>query len=304
MNTVLATTSSFGANSPQLLELLKEKKLAPVVNPYGRKLAEGELQELLDRHRPIGLLAGTEPIPRAILDMAKGFLKVVSRVGVGWDNVDHEAAREFGITVRRTVGVLDQAVAELTIGMILAALRNIARHDREIRGGIWKKYTGSLLSGKKMGIVGYGAIGQRVGELAHAFGAEVIYSDICIKDGGASAVCVTFEQLLAEADIITVHASGGGEILGPEQLARCRKGVILVNTARGGLINEAALSAALQDGQVAWACLDVFEREPYLGPLRDLDNVVLTSHIGSYAQEARIRMEEMAVENLLTALDI
>jgi D-3-phosphoglycerate dehydrogenase len=274
-----------------------------VVNPFGRKLSEQELRDLLEEYKPVGLLAGTEPMPRTTLEMASGHLKVISRVGVGWDNVDHDAAKELGIKVLRTEGVLDQAVAELTIGMILTALRNIARHDRDIRTGIWEKYTGSLFAGKKLGIIGYGSIGKKVGELANAFGAEVIFSDVYQKVDTHHARQISFEELIAEADIITVHVSGNKQILGAQELDLCKNGVILVNTSRGEAINEEDLVSVLRSGQVGMACLDVFAREPYQGDLVDMDNVVLTPHIGSYALEARIRMEEMAVENLLQALE-
>lgn len=298
-DTILATTSSFGKNNREIRQEVEARGLKLVTNPFGRKLTEAELISLLAEHRPIGLLAGTEPVTRDVIARSESHLRVISRVGVGWDNVDHGAAEEFGVKVYRTEGVLDQAVAELTLGMILAALRNIVRHDREIRAGIWKKYTGSLLAGKKVGIIGYGAIGQKVGELVHAFGAHPLYTDICSIDSSSCAVCVSFDQLLEQADIITVHASGCTQILGEKGLARCKKGVIVVNTARGGLINESALQKNLQTGQVAYGCLDVFDEEPYHGPLTEADNVIMTSHIGSYAMEARLAMEGLAVANLL-----
>lgn len=139
--------------------------------------------ELLERHRPVGLLAGTEPVTREVLTQARSYLQVISRVGAGWDNVDHEAAAELGMRVYRTVGVLTQAVAELTIGMMLAALRNILLQDRGLKEGAWHKRMGSLLQSKVVGLIGFGAIGQRVGELARAFGSEVIYCDPAAQVG-------------------------------------------------------------------------------------------------------------------------
>lgn len=301
MNTILATTSSFGKGFPQVLKALQEKSFNIVVNPYGRKLTEEELRTLLQEHKPVGLLAGTELISRSTLEGAKEHLRVISRVGVGWDNVDRDAAESLGIKVYRTVGVLDQSVAELTIGLILAALRNILLQDKEIRAGIWKKRMGGLLQGKVLGVIGYGAIGQKVGELANAFGAKILYSDMCPKDN-ACATCVGKEEVLQKADIITIHADGTECILGQHELEKCKPGVILVNTARGGMVDEKALCKVLTSGQVACACLDVFDQEPYFGPLTGFENVILTPHIGSYAKEARIRMEEMAVENLLKGL--
>lgn len=300
--TVIATTSSFARESPEAMELMENEGLKIILNPWGRKLKEEELSILLKDHGPIGLLAGTEPITREVLETAKDHLRIISRVGVGWDNVDREAARQMGIRVYRTSGVLTQAVAELTIGLILSALRSISSNDRLIREGKWHKTMGGLLSGKIVGIIGFGHIGQRVGELVTAFGAKVLYYDPQSIDA-PWAQAVTLPKLLSQAEIITIHASGRQEILGPNELKSiCKQGVLLVNTARGGLIDEAALQDCLENGKVSFACLDVFEDEPYCGPLCSLENVILTPHVGSYAREARVLMERTAVENLRNGL--
>lgn len=300
----MATTSSFGKGSPQVFKNLREKKINIIVNPYSRKLTEQELKDLLNQHMPIGLLAGTEPVTDAVLKDAKGYLKVISRVGVGWDNVDKQTAQELGIQVFRTAGVLNQAVAELTLGLILSALRSISLQDRQIRDGVWQKKMGRLLQGKTVGIIGFGSIGQCVGKLISAFDATVLYSDPVSIDV-AWAKSVSIHKLLAESDIITIHADAQNHILGEKELlSLCKAGVAIVNTSRGSLIDENALYKALVSGRVAFACLDVFDQEPYSGPLIQLENVILTPHIGSYAQEARIRMEEMAVENLLAGLGV
>jgi D-3-phosphoglycerate dehydrogenase / 2-oxoglutarate reductase len=221
---------------------------------------------------------------------------------VGWDNVDHEAAGELGILVYRTAGVLTQAVSELTLGLILSALRSIPLHDRQIRERLWEKRMGRLLAGKRVGIIGFGAIGQRVGELVHAFGADVIFYDpqtIAVE----WAQAVSLESILKKADIISIHASGKERLLGSVELNTIAgRNVILVNTSRGGLIDEEALLKHLTTGQIGYTCLDVFAEEPYSGPLRELNNVILTPHIGSYAREARDMMEEAAVHNLITGL--
>lgn len=299
---ILCTTSSFGTSAPQALQRLEAAGYEPVVNPHGRKLTEAELLALLQEHAPAGLLAGTEPVTAACMEAAAPALKAISRVGVGWDAVDHDAAKRLGIPVARTEGVLDQCVAELSLGMMLDALRNISRQDREMRAGVWKKRMGALLSGKTVGILGYGAIGQRLGKLLDAFGARVLFHDPCAVEGevGTSA---SMEELLRGADILSLHASCAKCLIGPDELAMTRPGVIIVNTARGELIAEAALVEALANGHVGYACLDVFEKEPYQGRLLEFDNVVCTPHVGSYALEARVQMEELAVENLLALLD-
>ncbi|MGD8777298.1 MAG: phosphoglycerate dehydrogenase [Syntrophobacterales bacterium] len=300
--TVIATTSSFARESPEVLELIKNNGLTVVQNPWGRKLSEGELSKLLEEYEPVGMLAGTEPITRSILEKAKGHLRVISRVGVGWENVDRVFAEELGIQVYRTAGVLTQAVAELTIGLMLSALRAISSNDRLIRQGKWQKTMGGLLSEKVVGIIGFGNIGQRVGELVTAFGARVIYYDPQ-PTSVPWAQEVSLSDLLAQAEIITIHAGGSEQILGKAELKKiCKPGVVLINTARGGLVDESVLQDCLMEGKVNFACLDVFETEPYCGPLCSLENVILTPHIGSYAREARALMERAAVENLIKGL--
>jgi D-3-phosphoglycerate dehydrogenase len=299
---VLASTSSFGASGPEAQECLAAHGLQLITNPHGRKLLEEELISLLAAHRPVGLLAGTEPLTRRAMEEARGHLRVISRVGQGWDNVDHTAAGEFGLRVYRTAGVLIQAVAELTLGLMLTALRSVAFHDRQLRQGVWKKCMGYLLQGKRVGIIGFGGIGRRVGELVRAFGAEVIFYDVKPIEV-AWAQAISLPQLLEQADIISLHASGKKTILGPDEFqAMESRGVILINTARGELIDEEALSSALQEGKVGCACLDVFQEEPYRGAFCAMDNMILTPHIGSYAQEARQLMEQTAIDNLVKGL--
>ena len=168
-NTVLGTTTSFGTAAPEALRALEKTGFNVVLNPYGRKLTTDELCRLIKEHKPSALLAGTETINENCLESGTPYLKLISRVGVGWDNIDHDACRKLGIHVVRTAGVLDQAVAELTIGHILTALRHIHLHDADIRHGLWQKRMGTLLAGKTIGIIGFGGIGRRVGKLAFAF---------------------------------------------------------------------------------------------------------------------------------------
>jgi len=301
MERILATTSSFGSACPDTMRRLSDAGYELVTNPYGRKLTEDELASLLAEHRPIGLLAGTEPVTAAVIDGASDHLRVISRIGVGWDNVDHAAAKRHNISVRRTEGVLDQAVAELTLGMMLDALRHVSLHDRSMRSGVWKKRMGRLLSGKTVGIVGYGAIGRRVGELCMAFGARVACADAVRVESEAVAQ-FNISELARRVDILTVHASGSECLVGRAVLAGCKPGLVVINTARGGMVDEDALAEGLGNGRIAYACLDVFREEPYKGPLLELDNTILTAHVGSYAQEARIDMENLAVDNLLAEL--
>lgn len=303
MKKILSTTTTFGKESPSLLQMISDLDFQLVMNPLNRKLNENKLSDLLAAHRPVGLLAGTEPITRSVLERAKDYLRVVSRVGTGWNNVDRDAASEYGIMVFRTTGVLTQAVAELTIGLMLSALRFIPLSDKLIRENKWEKHMGALLQKKVVGIIGFGEIGRRVGELVNAFGSRVIYYDVS-PVSVSWAQSVSLLELLSQSDIITLHASGGGQILGAEKFnIISKREVIIINTARGELIDESALYEFLLSRKNSIACLDVFQNEPYDGPLCSLDNVVLMPHIGSYAREARIVMEQRAVENLFKGLE-
>lgn len=299
---ILATTSNFAVESEDSRRLLEDNGFTLVVNPFGRVLSEDELIELLDKYRPAGLLAGTEKISRLVMERSKEYLQVVSRVGVGADNVDLSAAQEYGIPVFRTMGILAQPVAELTIALILSALRHVCEHDRVIRSGIWKKRMGGLLSKRTLGLIGFGNIGQRVGELACAFGARIVYFDIYPKQF-LWAESLSFNEVLKQSDIISIHASGKQTLLSNAEMQMFAKaGCILVNTARGNLVDEEALYEFLADGRITHACLDVFRNEPYTGPLSKLENVTLSPHVGSSARESRIEMEIMAVNNLITCL--
>ncbi len=300
---ILATVSSFGKDFPTLGELCRSYNLEMILNKEGRKLTPAETRALLVRHRPVGLLAGTELLGREIMHEARDFLRVISRVGAGLDNLDLSAAASLGITVYNTPNVLTQAVAELTMGMILSGLRFIPCQDRMMRQGIWRRYQGRLLEGKALGIIGFGVIGRRVAQLAGAFGARIFYYDVQdVPAEGCQAL--SLDELLRAVDVISLHGGGKDVIIGEKELSAIPpgKGIIIVNTARGSLIDESALFNALNDGRVACACLDVYNEEPYSGPLSKLDNVILSPHAGSYAREARERMERLAWENLIKGL--
>lgn len=297
---VFIATTTFGEDDPSVLKHLERAKIKYTLNPHRRRLSEEEIREILSEGEYHGLLAGLEPLTKGVLTQAKT-LRVISRVGVGLDNVDQDAAKLLGIRVYNTPGVLTDSVAELSLGLILAALRKIVLLDRKMRLGRWEKKMGALLKDKVVGLVGFGNIGQRVAHLLKVFGAKVIFSDVQkIKEPGAKQVA--FIQLLETADILSLHSSGKECLIGAKEIALMKPGVILVNTARGILIDEVALVQGLSSGKVACAALDVFQEEPYQGELLRQENVILTPHIGSYAKEARIEMERMAVENLIKGI--
>lgn len=296
---IAITTSSFAQFSEAPLDLLRQQGVEFVFNKTGRALTEDEAIALLSDC--VGVAAGTEPLTRRVME-ALPQLKVISRCGTGTDSVDLEAAREKGIAVCNTPDGPTQAVAEITLGMMLDLLRHVSRMDRDVRAGVWKKRMGNLLMGKRVGIVGFGRIGRAVARLCVAFGAEVAFADPMAEDSVFTRM--SLQELLAWADIITLHCPKpkGGVLLDDANLRSMKKGAWLVNAARGGLVDEAVLTELLQAGHLAGAAVDTFVKEPYAGPLTSVDTALLTPHVGSYAVEARIGMEVDTIKNLLNAL--
>ena len=297
MKKVFISTTTFGDDDPSILKELAKAKISTTMNPHARRLNETEIADILVKGQYDCLLAGLEPLTENVLSQAKT-LKVISRVGVGLDNVDQVAAKKLGIKVFNTPGVLTDAVSELTVGLILAALRKIALLDRKMHAGLWDKKMGALFKGKTVGIVGFGNIGARVADLALAFGANVIFTDVR-KVKKAKTKQVGLAQLIKSADIVSLHCSGKDCVIGQKEIQAMKEGIIIINTARGSLIDEKALLNGISSGKVACAGLDVFPEEPYKGELLKQDNVILTPHVGSYAREARIMMEKAAVEHLI-----
>jgi D-3-phosphoglycerate dehydrogenase / 2-oxoglutarate reductase len=187
----------------------------------------------------------------------------------------------------------------------LTTLRQICQIDRLLRAGQWPRTQGGLLAAQQVGIIGLGRVGRRVARLCQAFGAEVVAHDSYVEQSPQGVKLVSLEELLDKADIVSLHLTYDPQthhLLDKEAFARMKRGAIVINTARGGLIDEAALADALLSGQLSAAALDVFEQEPYRGPLIQCDKAILTSHVGSLAKEARQRMELEAAENLLHGL--
>ena len=303
---VAITTSSFGGGAPDQRQRLEKLGFEVADNPYGRKLTEDESVALLDG--AVGVIAGTSPLSVRVLDAAQS-LQVISRVGVGVDSVDLEAVRARGISLHLTLDAPTDGVAELTIGLILTRLRGIATADRRVREGRWKAYEGSLLQGKTVGLVGLGRIGQSVAHLLQPFGVRLLAADPVPPPpevaGKLSVELVDLDRLLQESHIVSLHVplvDTTRHLIGADQLARMRRGAVLVNASRGGLVDESALLEALDAGSLGGAALDTFKDEPYDGPLTARADVLLTCHMGSAAVETRARMEAEAVDNLVAGL--
>lgn len=284
------------------LQLLEDFGAEYKLNPYGRKPTSPEMIELLKDAD--GLIAGTEELNRHVLSHAPR-LKIISRCGVGIDNVDLEATGELGIHVCNTPEAHVDSVAELTLAGILDVLRHVSYADRLLRLQRWEKQMGSLLREKTVGIIGLGRVGMALVRLLEPFDVRVLAYDIdqhqALEQRNRVEYC-SLNELLKHSDIVTLHlpyTTDTEHVLDRSRLAAMKPGAIVVNCSRGGLLDEQALYELLTEGKLGGAYLDTFEHEPYDGPLTNVPNVVLTPHIGSYAAESRLRMEVEAVKNLL-----
>ena len=302
---ILASPSSIGQISLKPFELLEANGYEVVKNPFGRKLTEDETITL--GKDCVGIVAGVETLDSIVIDSLPN-LKCISRVGVGMDSVDISYAENKGIKVLNTPNGPTRAVAELTLGLTLSLLRKIPNAHYDLKNRIWKKQTGNLLFEKKVGVLGLGRIGRMVAEMFRSLGNPVIGYDLYPDMDWAeknNVEILSLEQLLNQCDIITIHIPGnsdGSPVLNQEELSYLKDGAFIVNVSRGGVINEDALYEMLTNGKLSAAALDVFSNEPYDGKFCDLDNVILTPHIGSYAKEGKLKMEVDAVMNLINAL--
>ena len=238
-------------------------------------------------------------------------LRVIGRAGVGLDNIDVDSAHAAGITVVNAPDATTAAVAELTIGLMFALARRIAIGDGSLRQGEWRRseLVGMELAGRTLGILGLGRIGLAVADRANALGMTCVGNDPYASEEVAAARAVrvvAMDELLAEADVVTLHVPLTGAtrgMLGAEQLARMKEGALLINVARGGVVDEAALAQALRDGGLGGAAIDVFENEPPIGsPLLDAPNTVLTPHLGASTAEAQARVSVEVARRVLEAL--
>jgi D-3-phosphoglycerate dehydrogenase / 2-oxoglutarate reductase len=305
MNKILITTSSFGKNDPSPLEKIHKAGYDSILNPFGRKLTEREISNLVYTHAPQGILAGVEPLTRKVLSLGrKKGLKAIARAGIGMDSVDIDAANEMGISVTNTPDAPTTAVAELTLGMILTVLRKIHISDASIRKNCWERPMGNLLAGKTVGIIGCGRIGSKLASYLIPFECKILGCDTACSFHERIEI-TDLDKLLGQSDIVSLHlpyCPQTHHFMNNKRILSMQKGAFLINTARGELIHEQSLVSALVDGHLAGAALDCFEREPYIGQLKELDNVLLSAHIGSYARESRIMMEMQAAKNIISQL--
>ena len=301
---IFIALSTFAEHDRRPLELLEASGHPYRVHATGKRITTAEI--LRDATTAVVIVAGVEPYDAATLG-ALPALRCISRCGVGVDAIDLVAARERGITVANTPDIPTAAVAELALAMFLALSRNLRPQANRMQARRWERLTAHLLEWRTVGLIGLGRIGRKVAALCRAFDARVLAFDPLVDPDRAppGVQLVTREQLLQEADIVSLHASRNPQrpiLIGEAELARMKRGAILVNLARGDMIDEAALVEALRSGHVAAAGLDVFGEEPYSGPLCDFDQVILTPHSATNTLETRAAMELACVRNAIRFL--
>lgn len=290
--------------APQALELLADYEIVYA----GKQPTEDDLCRLCAQHDPLAIIVRYGKINARIMDAAP-HLRVISKHGSGIDVIDQDAAAKRQISVQSAPGANASAVAEHAWAMILASAKSVVPLESRMRQGYWDKSTHKSreLEGKTLGLIGLGAIGSRVAQIGKAFEMKVSAYDPFAKNFPEGCQSASLEVLLQTADVISLHCpltDQTHQMINRETLALCKKGAILVNTARGGLIDDEALVQALDEGTLSWAALDSFAVEPLTAPHRwqHIENVILSPHIGGVSDVSYIKMGVAAASNVLKVL--
>lgn len=306
MPKALITTVPFGDKNRLPLELLETAGIEYLINPLGRKLKEDELAEMVSDFDV--LIAGTEPITEKVMANASR-LKLISRVGIGLDSVDLLAAERRGIQVSYTPDAPAPAVAELTIGLMLSLLRSVHIANAQMHRGEWHRHFGRRIPEVTIGIIGVGRIGGRVLRRLAGFGSpRVLVNDVLPNLKVAPELKLEWvgkDEIYRQADIISLHVPltiHTKDMIRREHLMQMKPDAMIINISRGGIINERDLAQVLNEGHLSGAAIDVFEQEPYVGELAQIDRCLLTSHMGSMSVDCRTRMEIEATEEAIRFL--
>lgn len=274
------------------------------VNDTEKRLDESELCKVIQDVDAV--IAGTEPFTRKVFESAPN-LRVISRVGVGLDNIDMDAAYEHNVTIVNTPITPSLSVAEHTLSLLLTVIKRIAIYNKNIRKNDFSINSGLLLSGRSVGIIGLGRVGLKVAGMLEMLACRIYYFDPFLEKQPSEkwTRMNSLKELLKSADIVTLHVPSqpkGTPLLDKEAFESCKYGTVLINTARGSLIDEDALAFAIEEGIVWGAGLDVFSNEPYTGKLLDYPQVVVTPHVASNTIESRNQMEIEAINNFINEL--
>jgi D-3-phosphoglycerate dehydrogenase / 2-oxoglutarate reductase len=303
---VLITTVPFGEKDPLPLDLLVNAKIEYLINPFNKKITEDQLVYTISDFDAI--IAGTEQITEKVMNHASK-LKLISRVGIGLDSIDLLAAQKHKIKVSYTPDAPSLAVAELTLGLMLTLLRSVHVSNLQMHQGTWYRFFGRRLEEVTVGIIGLGRIGTGVLKRLKGFGTtKILVNDIEPNrelDNEFKFEWTSKEKIYKEADIISLHiplTNLTKNMVEKEQLRSMKHDAIIINTSRGGIVNEQDLYEVLQSKHLSGAAIDVFEKEPYDGPLKEIERCLLTAHMGSMSVDCRARMEIEATEEVVRFL--
>lgn len=299
---IFVSTHPFSSTSDLPMKLIQENSFLLSVNEHGRKITSVELAH--DIKDAEVLIAGTEKITEEVLQNAPN-LKLISRVGIGLDGIDFDLCKRYGVRVAYTPDAPTMAVAELCVGLILDLARKISITDKAIKNGFWNRHMGMLLYGKTVGIFGLGRIGKSLVHLLSPFNVKFKVYDLIPDLAFGKLYNIEFlskEEVLKYSDILSINVplkNDTVDYITMKEFKQMQSHAILINTARGGIVNESDLYQALQENIIAGAAIDVFEEEPYKGDLTKLDNVVLTCHMGASTIDSRTDMEVQALEEAI-----
>jgi D-3-phosphoglycerate dehydrogenase / 2-oxoglutarate reductase len=303
MKKILITTVPFGIENPLPLELLSNAGIEYLINPLNKKLSENELADMISDFDVI--IAGTEKITAKVMEKAKK-LKMISRVGIGLDSVDLLEARMRGISVSYTPDAPAPAVADLTMGLMYSLLRKVHESNIQMHQGKWHRYFGRRLTDCSIGIIGTGRVGSKVIRNLQSLGCKkILYYDNKVRLNSDEAIFTEKNEIYKRADIISLHLPLDAEtnnMITIKEMQLMKQDAILINTARGGIINEKDLNTALHHKLIGGASIDVFENEPYNGELIQHDNCILSAHMGSMTFDCRAQMEIEATEEAIRFL--
>ena len=306
---ILVTPRSFASASNKPMKMLTEKGYEVQLNDIGRPYKKEEMLNLISDID--GIIIGIDELSAEIIEEANE-LKVISKYGIGLDNIDINMATEKKITVTNTPAANVDAVADLTFGFILSLARRIPEADRKTKSGKWEKIIGKSVWKKTIGIIGLGKIGKQVVKRAQGFEMNIlVFRRNIFKDKKFAQKYgikyVNLEKLLQKSDYITIHVplnDATRNMISYEELGKIKKDAFLINTSRGGIVDEEALYDALRNNKLRGAALDVYNNEPPgKSPLMELDNVIMTPHIGAYTEEAIENMGIQAAQNLIDVLE-
>jgi D-3-phosphoglycerate dehydrogenase len=307
MRVVLVSSRSFGTIVPVGETILVNGEFeVKRVSPEERPLDEAKMCGIVARENPHAIICGPEPITENVLK-ASNTLRMVMMHGVGVDRIDVDAATDLGIVVANAAGASTAAVADMAIGVMLVLLRNLCESNYATKAGNWNRHLGRELGQMTVGVIGTGRIGAEVIKRLRGFGPRILAYDVIqvsnlVKEDRISYV--TLDKLLSESDIVTLHVpliEQTKNMIGTRELRRMKKTAYLINTARGGIVDEDALYEHLKANRTAGAALDVFSKEPpERNPLLTLNNVLATPHLGSYTVEATERLDRMCAETILS----